>query len=140
MKGLKLTALALCLLNGTVRLHAQSNALSLSASTLEFSATSQDQTPPSQTVLVKETLRMFDTTVGYMSPEEGWLAAESFADKVVVSVNPHGLATGFYMGYVKLKAGQSASAVTITLKVGEPKGVQVIAWISSANRDEDAFP
>ena len=142
MTGLKLagskaivTALVLCL-NGT-GLYAQANQLLLSTSTLQFSS-DKNVEAPSQTVLVNSPEPLsFETTVGYISPESGWLMAAPSGDtapsKVVVSVDSQNLPPGFYMGYVKLTSGQSVSSVTVTLKVGNPQGLHMIVHPASAD-------
>ncbi len=102
-------------------LYAQSNKLSLSSSTLQFSAQDAETTVPSQTVLVSSAAGpvSYETEVGYLSTVSGWLAVSRQDAKIVVTVAPHNLANGLYMGFVKLISGPTEVAfVTVTLKVG----------------------
>ena len=118
--GIGVAALVLCL-NGTALYAQASSRFSLSASTLQFSVSDTNAAVPSQTVLVEAAeLTPFETSVGYMSPESGWLSATADASqsKVVVSVNANRLEPGLYMGYMKVATAEAAPIpVTVTLRV-----------------------
>ena len=130
-----LAALLLLGFGGNGGLYAQANKLSLSSSTLQFFAQDAETTVPSQTVLVSsaEGPVSYETEVGYLSSVSGWLSVSRQDAKIVVTVAPHNLANGLYMGFVKLISGPTEVAfVTVTLKVGNLGAPPVVEATESA--------
>ena len=123
LKSQKLAVLLLLAATGN-GLYAQASRLSLSTNTLEFSLRDAQAESPSQTVLVKATEGplIYQTEVGYVSTDTGWLSVSPGAEtpsKFVVNVSAQNLPNGLYMGFVKLTSGSNESAfVTVTLNVG----------------------
>ena len=100
--------------------------MQLSVSDLQFTVRNAADHPAAQTVSVISGGQRGDYVVstGYVSTAEGWLSAtpekgvapSSFS----VSADPHGLANGTYLGFVKIASASAEPAfVNVTLTIGD---------------------
>jgi trimeric autotransporter adhesin len=112
--------------------HAQTNKLLLSASVLQFSVQEAVAQPPAKTVLITSSgiPLIYAVGVGYVSTATEWLSVAMEANvtpsTLTVNVDTHGLASGMYMGFVRISCGSAQEAfLTVTLKVGGPDDGQV---------------
>src|SRR5271166_639486 len=107
-------------------LDAQGNKVQLSVSDLQFTVRNATDHPAAQTVSVISGGQRGDYVVstGYVSTAEGWLSAtpekgvapSSFS----VSADPHGLANGTYLGFVRIASAAAEPAfVNVTLMIGD---------------------